>query len=312
MGLINSFRALFELDQEVDWVYERLAVFQSLGWIFKLRGKKWILETNAPLSVESKSDRKTILLNPLATYLEYQAYKNCDVLVCVSETLKNIIIEQTGIPPQKAIVVPNGVDVSIFNPSLYKPLRMFNEFTIGFIGNFASWQGLELLLGAIHEIREQGVIINLTLVGDGPERIDLENITRNLRLSDIVKYVGFVPQNKVPEYILGFDIGYSGQTERTEQRMYCSPIKIYEYMAMGKPVIASDYEDTRKVINPSNGFLFEIGNQEDLINKILQAYNGKADLIKMGSKAREEIVQNHSWESRISFLIAKINEIENS
>ena len=90
MGVINSRRAYREIGADLHWVYERLAIFQSLGWIFKKKGKFWILETNAPLFVEAKSDRNAIVLNSLARYFEIQAYRNCDAIVCISDNLKDM------------------------------------------------------------------------------------------------------------------------------------------------------------------------------------------------------------------------------
>jgi glycosyltransferase involved in cell wall biosynthesis len=309
LGIINARKAYREIGEEVNWVYERLAAFQTLGGIFKKNGKLWILETNAPLFVEAKSDRNAIVLNSLAKYLEIKAYQNCDILVCISDNLKEIIIEQADISPQKVIVVPNGVDISFFDPSLVKPIRFYENFTIGFVGNLASWQGVELLLDVVRDVREEGFNIYLVIVGEGSQRQELEEKVNQFNLEKYVKFTGFIPQENVPQYIAGFDIGYSGQTQRTETRMYCSPIKLYEYMAMGKPAIASDYEDTRRVIKDGNGYLFKIEDGRDLKRVIMNAYQNKNALSQMGRKARDEIIQNHSWDARVNKLIEEIKII---
>lgn len=312
MGITNAWMAYREIGKDINWVYERLAAFQSLGWIFKKNGKLWVLETNAPLFIEAKDDRNTIVLNKLAKYLEILAYRNCDVLICISDNLKEIIIEEASISPNKVLVIPNGVDVSIFDPSNVQSIRLFDGFTIGFVGNLASWQGLDLLLDVFHEVREEGYDINLVFVGDGPIRQELENKVNELDIGNFVKFTGFVPQEKVPGFISGFDIGYTGQTKRTESRMYCSPIKLYEYMAMAIPAIASDYEDTRRVINNGTGYLFEIENDQDLKQVIIDAYRDQEIFSKMGMMARNDIIQNHSWEARVSKLIIEIEKLMNN
>lgn len=308
MGVVNARKAYREIGNEVSWVYERLAVFQSLGWIFKKNGKYWVLETNAPLFIEAKEDRNTIFLNRLAKFFEIRAYQNCDTLVCVSDNLKEVIIEEAKINPQKVIVIPNAVDVSFFDPANFQPIRMFDGFTIGFVGNLATWQGIDLLVDVFYQVREEGYSINLVFVGDGPIKPELEEKVVRLNIDQFVKFTGFVSQDKVPSYIAGFDIGYTGQTMRTETRMYCSPIKLYEYMAMGIPAIASDYEDTRRVINSGIGYLFKIGDAQDLRRVILDAYHEKDTFPKMGVMARNEIVQNHSWEARVNKLIEEIKK----
>ncbi len=312
MGITNAWMAYREIGKDINWVYERLAAFQSLGWIFKKNGKLWVLETNAPLFIEAKDDRNTIVLSKLAKYLEILAYRNCDVLICISDNLKEIIIEEASISPNKVLVIPNGVDVSIFDPSNVQSIRLFDGFTIGFVGNLASWQGLDLLLDVFHEVREEGYDINLVFVGDGPIRQELENKVNELDIGNFVKFTGFVPQEKVPGFISGFDIGYTGQTKRTESRMYCSPIKLYEYMAMAIPAIASDYEDTRRVINNGTGYLFEIENDQDLKQVIIDAYRDQEIFSKMGMMARNDIIQNHSWEARVSKLIIEIEKLMNN
>jgi glycosyltransferase involved in cell wall biosynthesis len=312
MGFVNARKAFRELGQDVNWVYERLATLQSLGWMFKKHGKLWILETNAPLFIEAKSDRETIVLDRLAKYLELKAYQDCDILVCISDTLKQIIVEHTAINPQKVVVVPNGVDVAVYDPDMYKPIRLFDGFTVGFVGNLASWQGLDLLIDVISELRQDGLDIYLVVVGDGVTRQELEERVQRLDMEQFVKFIGFVPRNQVAEYIAGFDVGYSGQTQRTESRMYCSPIKIYEYMAMGVPAIASDYEDTRRVIQDGTGFLFRIDSMEDLKKAVIHAYSNRKLLPIMGRKAREEIQLNQSWVARVEKLITAIEQYQNS
>lgn len=309
MGIFYARMAYREIGEDVNWVYERLATLQSLGWIFKKNGHLWILETNAPLFIEAKNDRNTIILKSLAKYMEIKAYQNCDILVCISENLKDIIIEKADISPRKVIVVPNGVDVSVYNPSIIQPIRFFENFTIGFVGNLASWQGVELLFDAFHEIRQDGLVINLVIVGDGPIKKELEEKVQIFDLTKYVKFTGFVPQENVPEYIAGFDIGYSGQTQRTESRMYCSPIKVYEYMAMGVPALASDYEDTRRVIKDGSGYLFRIGDGEDLKRVIKNAYREKEKFKQMGRLARDEIIHKHSWDARVIQLTKEIENI---
>ncbi|MFM1651713.1 glycosyltransferase family 4 protein [Brevibacillus sp. B_LB10_24] len=310
MGVVNARRALGELDDEVHWVYERFAALQSLGWIFKRKGIPWILETNAPLFYEAKVERKSLVLTKLARKLEISAYHKCDVLICVTEELKNIIIRETGIDPGKVIVVPNGVDVLVYDPQKYRAKRLFAEFTVGFVGSVISWQGLNLLLTAIKELQEEGVFIRAVIVGDGPARGEWQQLAEELGLSEYTKFVGRVPATEVPEYISGFDICYSGQLPLKIGVMYLSPLKLYEYMAMAKPVIASNFADAGKLVkNGVTGYLFEPGNLEALMSCLREAYAAGGNLVEMGRAAREQIVQEHSWESRVRMMIPQIEEI---
>jgi len=307
MGMTNGRRAWREMGSEVDLVYERFAAFQALGRYFNKHGILWILETNAPLFIESKQERKTLILSSLARNLEVKAYKNCDYLVCISEELKQIIVEKLNISSEKIIVMPNGVDVTFFDPNQHQAKRFFDGFTIGFVGAMTEWQGLDLLLEAVSRVRADGVDINLTFVGDGSVRTALEQKAKALSLINHCKFIGQVPREDVPTLIAGFDVGYSGQVPLKMGRMYLSPIKLYEYMAMAKPVIASDFEDSsRVVINGETGFIISAGNLQQLYETILAAYEALHQLNQMGEKAREIIINQHSWQTRVASLIDTI------
>lgn len=310
MGIINARRAWGEFGQRVDWVYERRAALQSLGWIFRRYGIPWILETNSPLFYESKAERKNVVLSKLEKWLEVKAYQECDILVCITEALKQIIVSEANIPPEKVIVLPNGVDTSVFNPECHPPKRIFDNFTIGFVGNLYAWQGLEDLLSAMHDLLQDGLNLSLVIVGDGQMRGELESKAQELGISNNVKFVGQVPWNEVPSYIAGFDVGYSGHVKLQIGKMYHSPLKIYEYMAMGKPVLASAFEDAQRVLQEGNtGFLFQAGDMQDLKSALVKAYHSQAILPKMGCQAREEILLNHSWIARVQTLIKKVEQI---
>jgi glycosyltransferase involved in cell wall biosynthesis len=310
MGIINAKLAWGELGQQVDWVYERRAALQSLGWIFKQHGIPWILETNSPLFYESKAERKNVVLSSLERHLEIKAYQECDILVCITEALKEIIVKEADIPPEKVIVLPNGVDTSVFNPECHQPQRIFDHFTIGFVGNLYAWQGLEDLLEALHDLLQDGLNLSVVVVGDGQMRTQWESKAQKLGLSNNVKFVGQVPWHEVPSYIAGFDIGYSGHVKLQIGKMYHSPLKIYEYMVMGKPVLASAFEDAQRVLREGEtGFLFQAGDVQDLKSALVRAYKSQAVLEEMGYQARQEILLNHSWIARVQTLIQIVEQI---
>ena len=310
MSTINAQRAWSEIDG-VDWVYERFASFQMLGKSFQKHGVPWILETNNPLFYEAKkSERKSVALYQVARSLEIKAYKDCNILICITESLKEIIVKEAGISPEKVLVIPNGVDTAFCDPKKYEPKRLFKSFTIGFVGNLYAWAGLELLLEALNELRQDGVDLSLVVVGDGLLRDSLETKVQQLNLSASVAFVGRVPWTEVPQYIAGFDVAYSGQIQLQLGKMYHSPLKLYEYMAMAKPVIASAFEDAQRVIQDGEtGFLFQGGNKEELKSALIKAYQSQDRLTEMGCKAREEIVANHSWKNRVSHLISEVERI---
>ncbi|GAB1545065.1 hypothetical protein NUACC21_77410 [Scytonema sp. NUACC21] len=309
LGVINSWKSWKELKNQVDWVYEYAATLQCLGWIFQRQGIPWILQAEALLFYEAKAERKALILDGLARWMEIRAYQKCDVLACVSETLKEILVRDFGINSEKIVLVPNGVDIDFINPELHIQKRIFSGFTIGFVGSLYAWAGLDLLLEAISDLRTEGLDISLVVVGDGAMQSTWEKQAEELGILPHVAFLGRVPWQDVPQYIAGFDVGYSGQVQLQMGKMYLSPMKLYEYMAMAKPVIASAFEDAKRLCDDTKGFLFQPGDKDDLKRALVEAYQKREILPSMGKCARLEIVNHHSWTARVQTLIAGAEEI---
>lgn len=96
------------------------------------------------------------------------------------------------------------------------------------MGNLYSWQGLDDLLEVLHDLQADGFDLSLVVVGDGQMRQKWESQARSLGLSNRVEFVGQVSWDEVPDYIAGFDLGYSGHVKLQIGTMYHSPLKIYE------------------------------------------------------------------------------------
>ncbi len=310
LGRKYAWQAWRELHDQVDWVYERFAPFQALGLPFKRQGLPWVLETHAPLFYEAKTERKTTALHGLAQRMEIHAYRSCDALVCVTDALKDIIIQAAEIPAEKVVVIANGVDTQRFSPQCHLPKRLFSAFTIGFVGRLYAWHGLDILLEAIADLRAEGIIIALTVVGDGLMRGQWEEKAARLGITGTVSFVGQVPWQDVPAYIAGFDLGYTGQIQLQVGKMYHSPLKLYEYMAMAKPVVASAFEDAKRTLTEGEtGFLFEPGHKEDLKRALRQAYRSRGQLDCMGDRARQMAIAHHSWTSRIHDMTTALETV---
>jgi glycosyltransferase involved in cell wall biosynthesis len=304
---VNTWRAWRKLGGQVDCVYERQSAFGLLGWAFRRHGVPWILETNGPIFYEIKTKTTRVLLSDLACRLEIKAYRECDMIVCISETLKEIIVREIDVPPAKVVVIHNAVDPAVFDPDKHEPIRIFDGFTVGYVGSLNPWQGLQLLIEALSELEADGLRVYAVVVGDGGKRVALEALARRLGVSERVAFIGRVRWQEVPRYIGGFDLGYSGQVQMGEREMYHSPMKLYEYMAMAKPVIASDFEATRQMVrDEETGFLFRMGSKEDLKRALTRAYEARNELYEMGSKARREVVSKHNWQARVHRIISAI------
>ena len=310
MGITNGRRAYTMLHNQVAWVYERFASFQALGRQFQRSGTPWILETQGLFYYEAHTERNSLQLQSLAKRIESQAYKECDVLVCVSETLRNLILKELEIEPDKVLVVPNAVDTGYFDPSRFRAKKLFDGFTVGYVGGMIRWQALDALIRAIAELASEGIPVNAVLVGDGDMRATWEAQARDLGVAEMVKFMGRVPRDDVGHYIAGFDVAYSGQMSLKIGTMYHSPLKLYECMAMAKPVLATSFEDARRVVQDNaTGFLIDPADPSSVTDTLRRAYRAREKLPEMGRKARQEIEQAHTWVSRVDDIIRGTNRI---
>jgi glycosyltransferase involved in cell wall biosynthesis len=297
-----------EMGGNVDWAYERFGVFQSLGRAFQRSGIPWVLETNTPFALENALEpaRKSVWFQKAARDHELQAYRGCDALIVQTAALKEIILKFAGLRAEKLFVVPNAVDLKRFSDPA--PVRIFSGPTIGFVGALRRWQALEYLIHAIHDLAREGIPYNLVIIGDGEKRRQWQKLAQALGVGDRVFFADSIPTGQIPAWIAGFDIGFCGQARSVaSQPMYFSPLKLYEYMAAAKPVLASGHQDSRRLIVPGEtGYLFNPDSLPDLERALRQAWNERDSWSTMGIKAREVIRNGHTWEIRIKAMVAQL------
>jgi len=301
---LNYWLVRNSLKKDYDFVYERFALMQNLGFYFSKRGMPWVLETNAVLSEESFSDSKTTMLKSFAYKLEEKAYQDCDFLVCVTESLKDLIISTFDVNPDKIYVMRNGVDTDLFKVK-NKP-NNHDELNVGYIGSITIWSNLELLVKTVKKLIEEGLKIKLHIIGDGPQKAKVMQLGEEHNISGNITFYGHVNQGKIPELSQNFDIAYCNTVHGEDaDKSYASPMKLYEYMALKKPIIAGKIEDTELLIEESKtGYLFDWENQDELEDAIIKAYKNRFDLAKMGDRLRSKVVKEHSWKVRVSNLLA--------
>ncbi len=308
LGHVNATRAWRELGPRMDWVYERLGAMQALGHPFAERGIPWILETNALLHEEAKL-RKTTMLPSLVRRSEVHASQRCDVLVSTTPALKTAVVSCAAVSPDKVVVMPNGVDTEELVPGRHTPRRLHQGFTVGFVGTMWPWQGIDLLLETVKVLRENGLDISVSLVGDGEMRGLWQQLAHDLGLEPYVAFVGRVNPGEVPAYISGFDVCYSGQ-QQMSLAIYPSPMKLYEYMAMAKPVIAAAFEVAASTVTQGvTRFLFRPGDVHELKEALARAYETREHLPELGRRAREHVERSCTWDIRVRTLISQAKAI---
>lgn len=310
LGLMQGWNAMRVVGC-VDWVYERCGSFQFLGYWFQRHKMPWILETNEVFYFSNLgSIRRTSVLLPLLRIWERWVYRKCDVLVCISQALADLIREYADVHASKIVVLPNGVDVRRLDPSQARPVRFFSDPTIGFVGHLYAWQRLDLILEAVARLRKEGIPYSIVVVGSGPMRETWEKLAVSLGISQWVRFTGYVPWEKIPDYIAGFDLGYAGAMSPAVTSMYLSPLKLYEYAAMGRPIVAANYADAQRLIEEGIfGYAFTPGDREHLYRVLRRAFEEREHWSEAEARNRSIVIEKHSWEVRIRELIKAAEQI---
>ncbi len=295
------FEETFKYFQEntVDFIYERYSLFAFAG-IKLARELKvpHILEVNAPLAYEQEKMRGLEMKN-LALVSERRIYRETDCVFVVSQELKNYVIS-CGVPEERITVLPNGVDPKRFVSAsdgnrIREKFGLTGKRTIGFVGSLKSWHGTDMLCKAFYETRKQTANAHLLIVGDGPERNTLENYVSKYDLQKAVTFTGKIPYPEIPEYIAAMDITVAPYIPN--DNFYFSPIKIFEYMAMGKPVVAGRIGQVEDLlIEGKNGLMFPPGDTLALTNILVKLVNDPDSCKEMGGHGKNWVLAERTWD----------------
>ncbi len=287
----------------------------SLPIVSFIRKVPFLLEVNAPMAYESrKFARQVIQLPFIPEVLERLNLVLANKVIVVSQELKDYYLNW-HIPSEKIVVVPNGVDERKFHPEISSEAirsryELKNKIVIGFIGTFHYWHGLDNLLQLIEITLSRFNNTAFLLVGDGPLKKDLEEKLKQRRYSDRVVFSGYVSHDEIPEYLNAMDIVLL--TYPKLDFFYYSPLKLFEYMAEGKAVLASRIGQIEKVIRDGvNGMLFEPENIDELKEKLFLLITKNYLRRKLGRNARKTILEQFTWyhsASKISQAIKTIVE----
>ncbi|MEJ2866403.1 glycosyltransferase family 4 protein [Actinomycetospora sp. OC33-EN08] len=298
-----GWRARRHIRPSAALVYERHATFQQIGLRRTDHSVPWVVESNGPFWYEASRERSNLRLIRTAKKMELECYRQADLVVAVSDSLRDLIAAEARLPPDKIVVLPNATDPERFRPQHAIKDRSRRHLVVGFVGYVAEWAGLDVLFRAVRELDPTGETLRIVVVGHGPARPGLEQLSSSLGIEAAVEWTGSVPWHEVPQQMARFDLAYSGQVEMEVGSMYHSPQKLYEYQSMGLPILASDFADARTLISSGGwGWLFRPGDVTELANRLSQA-GGELPNPDLSASCRASIVKNHSWESRVADLL---------
>jgi len=282
-----------------DFIYDRYITFNAGAlWAARYCRIPLVLEVNAPLALErSKEVDEKLYLKGLAHAIERYVCTNADRTLVVSTPLKKYL-ESIGVPQGKCIVMPNGVDKVKFQPrpknsELMRKLGIpADSVIVGFTGILRPWHGVEMLIEAGRTLKQNEKSFYLLIVGDGPVREWLEELLHTAGLGGCSLITGRVDHERVADYVNLFDIAVSPKAT-----FYASPMKIVEYMALGKAVVAPDSENISDLVdNGLNGILFIVDSVPSLTECLNLILDKQPRRVMLGAKARTKVEKRLNWE----------------
>jgi glycosyltransferase involved in cell wall biosynthesis len=246
-----------------DVIYERYNLFLLAGLMLKRRtGLPLLLEVNAPLAQE-RGKFGGLGLPRLARWAEAKAWCGADFVLPVTEVLA-AEVRAAGVPAERIVVIPNGINEAHFaaaptQADAKQRLGWPQALVLGFTGFVRDWHGMDRVIRWMAS-GSAPADARLLVVGDGPARADLEKLAADLALGERVRFTGVIDRHEVPALVAAFDIALQPAVVA-----YASPLKMIEYLALGKAIVAPNQPNIAELLDDDvNALLFEPQNQGGL------------------------------------------------
>lgn len=345
---LNFYRYAEQIDRELlsmrmaepwSFIYQRFSLhnFSGSGLARKLNVPV-VLEFNGSEVWAAENWGTRLAMHDEALVAETAALLSADLVVTVSDTLADDLLRR-GIPHDRIVVYPNCVNSDVFDPVRFGAEYLANvrkrydigqdALVVGFIGTFGQWHGVDFLAECISDlVRDESAWleqnkIHFLLVGDGLKMPVVRKLIGSPPACRYVTLTGLVPQAEAAGYLACADILVSPHVpNRDGSRFFGSPTKLFEYMAMQKPIIAAALEQIEGVVSgrgassltelPSGagepcGFLFEPGNAQEFKETLKRVVRDMPAARDVAKAARREVLNRYTWKQHVNAILAAMS-----
>ena len=329
----------FSKKYSLDFIYQRSGMLNCSGLIVsKFRKIPLILEYNGSEVWLEKycSSQKWFKGTYFIGMWEALTLRRADYVIVVSQALKGELISRK-VNAHKILVNPNGVNTQIFDPKVLEnhrsrirnELHLNDKFVFGFVGTFSIWHGIEVLAKIAPLIIERHPEAHFIFIGDGPLLDFLKQELTKAHVTDAsVTYTGLLPAHESKQYLAVCDAFLSpNQPNSDDSRFFGSPTKLFEYLSMGKPIIASNMEQITEIVSPAYifngavqefdlepvdkhvGYVINPGNEIGFVHTASHLIKMPVlDRLKMGDNARARAVDKYGWHEHVNKIISFVTE----
>ena len=243
---------------------------------------------------------------------EEVSLKSASMIVVVSEPIRQELL-QRGIPSDRITVSPNAVDPDHFHPGcggekLRERINLDRSQTVvAFVGSFSHWHGIPVLQEAIRQMLQEksSEAVRFLLVGQGPLHGEMRSALSQFEETRQVVFTGIVPHDQIRSYLDAADILVSPHVPLPDGRpFFGSPTKLFEYMAMGKPIVASRLDQLAEVLTHNDtALLVTPGSAEELMAAILLLQRDEKLRRRLGEQARAVAIEHHTWQQNAARVL---------
>lgn len=302
--------------KDCDVLYTRDAVLGvSLSLLKPYLNIPFIFEVNGLRGAEKNmhiSGGLGNVFSKLFTLCEQKTASSATAIICVTTGLRQALITDYGIKKDIITVIDNGVNLTLFSPpsdnaetdALKTALNIYDKDIILFLGALKPWIDFKTLINGVDLIKggdRNGILL---IVGTGEMKSTIETLIKNMKHPERVMLTGAVPYSSVPAYIALADVCTMPFTVQRNKKIGLSPLKLYAYLACGKPIIATYFEDFQFLSDHQIGTLTKPSNPEAFAKAITYWLNQKQIPNHVERQARTYAEENCGWDKTAKEVLA--------
>lgn len=290
-----------------DFVYERAAVYSSAGLsVARALDVPLVVELNAPLGLKQATCRGSQLFE-LAAQAERATLTGADVVLAVSAPLREYVVA-LGVAPERTNVIPDGIDTELFAPAAASETArarwgIGTGPVLGFVGGLRPRHGVRAFPALVERLLASHPRLQLVIVGDGPLRQKLADTFAQRGLTSHVVFTGTVDHEDVPDLVRLFDCALAPYDE-SHHLFYFSPLKLFEYMGCGVPVVAAALGQIADVVrDDENGVLYSPGDLAGLADACDRLLQDPQRRQRLGRAAAELVHRRFTWKENARRIV---------
>jgi len=290
----------------LSFVYQRYSLDNFVGLrVAREFQVPFVLEYNGSEVWIARNWGRPLKYEALAEEIELANLHGADLVVVVSKAMRDELVGR-GLDPARILVNPNGVDPDVYSPevdgwAVRQALGLDGKTVIGFIGTFGRWHGAEvlteaygLLLGKRPEFRDTS---RLLMIGDGVTMPEVRSAIERYGIREQVVLTGLVPQTQGPAHLAACDVLASPHVPNPDGTpFFGSPTKLFEYMAMGTGIVASDLDQIGEILEHGRtAWMVEPGSAQGLADGLEVLMSDRQLRERLGAAARAEVISRYTW-----------------